>query len=139
MRGVIYQLKKDYGKPLVLRRAIVNTVDVANGTIQRNYEVQKVRKAVILPGTLSRSFVYDLTYVAANKNFAYGGYFDKTTLTIILGLRDIIGDITIEWHAVIGNKRYEIVNVDKSDDAYVIQVKYIEGSDTVDDPTAINQ
>ena len=71
MRGVIYQLKKDYGKPLVLRRPIANNIDAANGTIDRKYEVQKVRRAIILPGNLSRSFVYDLTYVAANKNFAY--------------------------------------------------------------------
>jgi len=36
-----------------------------------------------------RSFEYDLTYIAANKNFTYGGFYDDSSRLIILDYKDL--------------------------------------------------
>lgn len=131
--ALIYKLKREFGVPLSLRQPVVNVNDVTTGEITRRYNIYKFRRAIVLPGNIARSFVYDLTYVAANKNFAYGGYFDKDTSLVIIDAKDIKGmQIGTDWKVVIGQNVSEIVHLDNGTTGPIsMAIKQIVGS--VDD------
>jgi hypothetical protein len=132
---VLYRLKREYGLPVTLRKPIQNDSDIQTGKITRAYSVCNIRKAIRLPTDLMRTFVYDLTYVAANKNFAYGGLFDKNTKIFILDKKDLKIDgvkvsITMDDHIVCQTKKYDMVTIDETEDgtSYLIKAKNIDSS-----------
>lgn len=138
---VLYRLKREYGLPIVIRSPIQNDNDIQTGKITRSYNVYKIRRAIRLPADLMRTFIYDLTYVAANKNFAYGGLFDKATKIFIVDKKDIKldgikADLTMADHIVCETKKYDIVALDESEDrnSYLIKSKNVDSTPIILDP-----
>lgn len=138
---ILYRLKREYGLPIAVRNPTKNDSDVQTGEISREYDVYKVKRAIRLPADLMRSFVYDLTYVAANKNFAYGGLFDKSTKVFIIERKDLKKDgvkldITTDCDIVCETKKYDLISVDATEDgtSYLIKAKMLESSPIILDP-----
>ena len=129
--ALIYKLKREYGVPIFLRQPIVNDVDVTTGEQIRRYNVVSIRRAVLLPSNTVRDFVYDLTYVAANKNFAYGGFFDKDSRVFIIDEKNVLPDTS--WHMIYQEQKYDIVSVDNSG-PLLIAAKAIKGVPSIKDP-----
>lgn len=132
---VLYRLKREYGLPVILRKPTRNENDIQTGKITREYSVCKIRKAICLPADLMRTFIYDLTYVAANKNFAYGGLFDKTVKIFILDKKDIKIDgakvsVTMDDHIVYKTKKFDMVAIDETEDgtSYLLKTKNIDST-----------
>jgi hypothetical protein len=132
--ALIYKLKREYGVPIYLRQPIVNDVDVTTGEQLRRYTVYKVRRAILMPSNTVRDFVYDLTYVAANKNFAYGAFFDKDSRIFIIDEKNIVPDTS--WHMIYNEQKYEIVSVDNSG-PLLIASKAIMGVPPIKDPYGV--
>lgn len=110
VKQLLYNLKKDYGFSLDIYRVVTSSVDVTTGvkTVQR--EKHRIRRAVVLPAILARKFSYDLSYIAANKNFTYGGFYDTNTRIFIVDQVDLPKgfNLTEDDYVVYDTQRYEI-------------------------------
>jgi hypothetical protein len=92
---IIYRLKRQYGVPMKLRRITDDNTDLASGKVYRGYYVIDIKRGIALPAKLAPAFAYDLAFVAANKNFTYGGIFGSSTRLVILDGKDIPSDFEI--------------------------------------------
>lgn len=91
LRSTIYKLKRRFGTNAIFKRiSDKEDTDYTTGVIPDHYvDEKKVRNVILLPFALTRNFSYDLSYIAANKNFTYGGFYDTDTSTIICDKRDL--------------------------------------------------
>lgn len=131
IRRVVYSLKQRYGLPLTLYTTVDSVVDLETGVKSVTKTVYAVKRSILLPIEIVRKFAYDLSFVAANKNFTYGGFFDKGASTFILDRKDLpetyifkLGD-----YLTYGEKRYNIKNIGDyaNKQAIVILAEYVEG------------
>ena len=134
-RKVIYHLKMRYGLALEYFDPTAQTHDPKTGDITRTFTQISIRRAVILPTNLSRSFVYDLAYIAVGKNFTEGGFFDKNLKHIIIDKKDFPKDFVpnTNHHMEFDNGRYEIKAIQVFEDrrAYVFSVEGVLNAPTV--------
>lgn len=114
----LYRLKRAYGQ----QAEIVWTVSTGPaddaGVCPVVRDSISVKRAIVLPNRLSTDFAYDLTFIASNKNFTYGGLFDINRRRIIVDRRDLPTDFRIDvvgYWLVIGGKRYDIEQADALD------------------------
>lgn len=134
IRMIIYSLKREWGTPVLIRREKV-TLDVDTGDQTITVEQScNIRRAVILPRAVQTDFVYDLSFIAANKNFTYGGNFEVTNQNLLVDARDVRNEVGefFEIHeddaVYIGKRRYIIQKVAKYDK---------NGQVSLDPPTVI--
>ena len=80
---------------------------------------------------MTRQFFYDLSYVAANKNFAEGGFADINSSVAIIDIRDLPKGTAIDNNDsfLANGNQYEI---DKTDSdviphSYMLKLKRVEG------------
>lgn len=109
---ILYRLKKDFGQRVNIIIPGSMTQDVMTGVITTNEQSIIVKKAIILDAKISRDFVYDLSFIAANKNFTYGGLFDVSKRTMILDGLDLPKGYvpTLNDRCVFNNTRYQFAN-----------------------------
>lgn len=88
-RFVIYDLKRQFGRNISLYRTDNDIRDLKTGMTVADVTRRDVSRAIVLPARKIRDFVYDLSFIAANRNFTYGGLFDQNSRSIILSARDI--------------------------------------------------
>ena len=89
MSAVIYNLKQKQGRFAALYHPTTTTRNLQTGKTVRNFTITKIKKVVVAPQRVFISFQYDLAYIAANKNFTYGGLYDLSSRTIIVDRRDL--------------------------------------------------
>ena len=134
-RIIIYRLKRQYGLKLVYYRPETETHNVETGEIHRVWRSFVIQRAVVLPSTLDRSFVYDLTFIAANNNFVEGGYFDRNKRNVILDVKDVPKEITPNSndHVEFGKERYEILSTIFVEDRniYFLNLQSLSNDDPV--------
>ena len=108
-REMLYQLRMDYGTPTDVYRIITADTDV-NGIRSWTRKRFYVPKGILLPLMLVRKFFYDLSFIAANKNFTYGGNIDLKQRTLILDQTELPRDfeITTEDMIVCNMTRYAV-------------------------------
>ena len=96
MRKILYPLKRERGEPVQIHRIDDNSVNLETGAITKSYNTNKIAKAIVLPIDLARKFIYDLAYIAANKNFTAGGLFDKATTMVIIDRRELPTGVEVD-------------------------------------------
>ena len=96
IRSILYQLKKDYGASIDLRNPFPDEVDRETGVVNIQYDIVKIKKAIVLPVKAIPSFVYGLSFAAANRNFSYGGIYGVHTRNIIVEGKDVADDFLIK-------------------------------------------
>lgn len=138
VKANLYNLKKHWGSPVEWYQLIDTSMDVTTGLLDTNYKVVKIRKGILLPKQGTRGFKYSLSYLAANKNFVYGGYFDSDKRYLIVDVRDLPKDWNVDHNQVeyndkiiIDGQRYSLT---KSEDydynlAYVLTLTHVKGSE----------
>lgn len=89
IKQIVYRLKRNFGVSIVLTRITSNTNNVETGKMTTVLQEITIRRAIIGPAKVLRDFVYDLSFIAANKNFTYGGYFDAGTRILIIDSKDL--------------------------------------------------
>lgn len=126
-RKVVYKLKQQYGRPAGLYSYQDVTTNYDTGATTKTYTIHEIRRVVILNSIVKRDFVYDLSYIAANKNFTYGGFFDTGERQVLIDKKDL-ANITIEEkdHLLIDDERYEVKIKQDYGEAYLLLVKYID-------------
>ena len=85
---ILYRLKRSYGLPATIKRVATSTQDVLTGVITQTYLEYPIKKVIVLPANEVRNFLYDLSYIAASKNFTYGGMFDQNSRVMIIDIKD---------------------------------------------------
>ena len=129
----LYRLKRQLGVAISVWQPLINTRDVKTGNITRDYTVTFIRRGIVMPSKVIRDFVYDLSYIAANKNFTYGGYFDIDERLVILDIKDLPKgfELTQGDHLIWDNRRYEVKEFAEAeqDQGYLIKVKMLFASD----------
>ncbi len=111
IKTVVYKLKRRYGQQILLTKVTSKgTSDYTTGTISgRTTDTKNIKKAVILPSRQTRNFNYDLSYIAANKNFTYGGFYDISQRDVIIENKDL-GTFVLSQDTMItfNSETYEI-------------------------------
>lgn len=122
-RNVIYSLKRRFGKAAGFYSYQSTTTDYDTGVSTKDYNIYEISKVVILNERIKRDFI------AANKNFTYGGLFDTGVRFAIIDAKDLSVDIKDNDHFLIDDKRYEVQNPEKYNNAWLFELKHID-SDT---------
>jgi len=110
IRATLYRMKRTYGLPIDVCQQILGATDLETGEKSISYMKVHVPRAIVQPARVTRSFVYDLAYISANKDFTSGGFFDSTDRRIILDASDIPADWVIDNNqfVVYNQRRYEV-------------------------------
>lgn len=111
LEDIIYALKREFGFKATLYLDTF-TLDIDTGVKVRSTEIKEIKRAIILPSDWKRKFSYDLSFIAANKNFTYGGFYDVNTRIFIIDVRDIPNYvITLDHKLVVSSSKYNLVSV----------------------------
>lgn len=128
--STIYQLKRDYGFQLWIYRR-TQTLEVETGNQSYSVVRQEVKRAIQLPTDWKRKFAYDLSFVAANKNFTYGGFFDVNVRDVLIDASDLPKgfEITPDDEVMSKTERYHIVSVSRIEETriWMLQIKQTAG------------
>lgn len=117
--STVYHLKRSYGQPVALYIRGVVSQNPSTGEVTYPERKWKIKKAPVLTAELLRKFQYDLSFIAANKNFTYGGHYDKSQRGIIVDTRDLPANYvqSLDDAFVIDHRRYAIKSVDEFEQA----------------------
>lgn len=109
VRQTIYALKRAYPQAVTLCRTTGNSTNLETGLKAETLIKLIVKRAILLPAKNLREFAYDLSFIAANKEFTYGGFYDHKLRLVLIDRRDVV-DFTIDnnMHAMISGRRYEV-------------------------------
>lgn len=113
IRRIMYSLKRRYPQEVQLYRSTGETVNYQTGVKTRTTIKHTIKRGVLLPQNMTRNFSYDLSFIAANKEFTYGGLFDTSTRQVIVSRRDIPTDWPLDLNSwlVMKHTRYELKEV----------------------------
>ena len=113
IKRILYKLKRKYGTSLRLIVKLSSTPNLDTGLIAVVRDSIYVKRAIVLPATLDQDFTYALAYIASNKNFTYGGYYDVNRCKVIFPKDELPADFEIiRGHYFISEgTRYEVESV----------------------------
>ena len=86
---IVYGLKRKYGVTVKVVRLSNLQDNIQTGKMSQDKQEITIRRAIVGPALELRQFVYDLSFIAANKNFTYGGFFDADTRMLIVDSKDL--------------------------------------------------
>ena len=132
--AILYRLKREFGLPARLR-VVAETYNLETGEVNPTNVDYSIRRAIILPRQSIRDFVYDLSFIAANKNFTYGGLFDVDRRIIIIDAKDLPSGVrpTQNMIIVFDTEQYDILDVQRAemDRGYLLVCKHVASAEKV--------
>lgn len=120
------------GLPIYYHVIDQHSVDPETGEKTTVLSVINIKKAVVLRAREFRSFVYDLAYISANKDFTEGGYFDPEDRRVLLQASDLNGHDPQIWdYFIFQNERYDVkeVHAYENNTAFGLLARKIRGQD----------
>jgi hypothetical protein len=132
---VIYRLKRKFGKRIIIRQITEESQDVTTGVLSQIENDLVIPRAVLLPNKIKRDFAYDLSYVAANKNFTYGATFVSGQRNLLIDSKDVPSDFifTIKDSIIYNERRCEIVDIQDLEYAYLVKIKDVAATEAIED------
>jgi hypothetical protein len=129
IRQTLYDLKSRYPTEVDIYQYVTNCTDPKTGIRTTTKKVINVRKAILLPTSLTRSFIFRRDYMTANKQFTFGGLFDIDTRVLIIDADDIDVKIEKDNYIVIRDKKYEIKAIEENEGlSYLLTIKETIGA-----------
>ena len=119
---IVYRLKRNFGGRVVIVQTGEYTSNLKTGKSTQATAMIEVQRAPILPAKQRRDFDYDLSFIAANKNFTYGGFFDKVDTIVIIDNHDLVDQshkpakLSNNDKVLIDGFEYEIVDITETQD-----------------------
>jgi hypothetical protein len=118
----------------------MDTDDIYNletGEVVRDLLEITIKRGILLPERQSVDYMYDLSFIAANKNFTYGGFFEPGERAVLIDVHDLPSAfiITPEMYIVFQSRRYEIKEANKIPDhitagyAWLLKVKEVSATE----------
>lgn len=110
IRDVVYRMKRSYGLPIDYYQLVEHEMDPESGNKTTTLTKTHVRKAIVLRAREFRSFVYDLAFISANKDFTTGGFFDPEDRRVILDRQDMPAGFEpkVDDYIIFQNNKYEV-------------------------------
>lgn len=110
---IIYRLKRQYGLRVIIRQRINSTYDLQTGKQAGQEQDIVIQRAPVFIGRSMKSFFYDLSFIAANKNFTYGGFVDNNTRIVLFDAKDLPKDFvsSTEDQIIFENRIHEIKEI----------------------------
>lgn len=130
IRRLLYGLKRQWGKNFDYVQILTSEANSVTGDFEIHRKIVRF-PAVLLPQSQIRKFIQDIGYLAANKNFTYGGYNDFNTLSIVILKSDLPSDFNPDLNGYINynHKRYERLRFENfTEEAYMLVVQGVEGA-----------
>lgn len=127
---LLYSLKRQWGKEFDYVQILSSDLDDRTGSREIRRDVFHI-KAVLLPQATVRKFIQDIGYLAADKNFTYGGLSDFNRLTLLIDINDLPQgfDINLNGYVNYAHKRFERVKFDNLFEvAFLLTSQGIEGA-----------
>lgn len=125
VKDTILRLTARKGVPLWFYSVVGNDFNPATGQADRQYTVIQIKKVLALPIDLSRNFDYDLSFIAANKNFTFGAYFDKGAFVCVIEYKKMQGIVpTLNDFAIIGQDQFEVKRVSPYPDQQIYVIGF---------------
>lgn len=137
VRQIIYRMKRSYGFQVDIYQPnspVINNRRTGRSTI--TYVITRLTRVVVLTALEMRTFTYDLSYIASNKNFTYGGLFDRTVRGFIFDQADLPKDFKFDLndHLVYNGRRYEIKEKNSVAEGYA---HFLLGNDVAEAPDQV--
>lgn len=131
-RRVLYSLKQKWGREATYYKVgnALKDVDIETGRSRLNITRHQIKKLVTFKQQVISKFEYDIGYLAANKNFTYGGFYQPGDRVAIVAYSDIQGaTITMDSYFFVDNKRYNIQRFDILDHdlGWIVHLRNIPG------------
>ncbi len=130
IRRVLYALKRQYGGAIIVYQNGTVTTDTKTGDVSRTKTATRIRRAIVLPVTISREVKQSISLISANKQMVTGGGFESGKRMFIIERRDCPNLVLhkTDWLAYNGRK-YAIDNYEEYefDAAYIITGKEMLG------------
>lgn len=113
IKNVLYKTKRSYGLPIDYFQLQTHSLNVVNGVKSDTHQVINISRALVLKAKEFRSFVYDLAYISANKDFTEGAFFDPEDRRIIVDAGDLPVNFTpkVDDYIVFQNLKYEVKEI----------------------------
>lgn len=131
VRSVLHGLKKLYADEVdvySLDTTEFNTKTGKTTVVKTRY---RIRRAIVLDADQLRKFSYDLTFIAANKSFSYGGHYDINEKGFIIDRADLPRGFVFQQRYIIAHEgeRYETKEIkDYGGAAWLIIGKHQAGA-----------
>lgn len=114
VRQTIYNLKRHFGIAANLVNRTSSVVNRETGTKEVTLDSRRITRAIVMNEQIDRKFVYNLTFIASNKDFTYGALFDQRMRVIILDFQDLGPFIPkVGQYLVTEDSRYDIESVQR--------------------------
>ena len=130
IRKLLYSLKKEFGFPVTFHK-LTETYNLETGARTPTIEIKKVNRVIVMPDALQRKFEYDLAFIAAAKNFTYGGFYDTSLRRIIVDRQDLEGfELELGMYFIWSEKRWEIAKIVEFElqTGFIIFARMVEGA-----------
>jgi hypothetical protein len=125
---LLYTLKRRYGEKTIFYRDS-ESLNFETGKKNVTKVTWTIKRAIVLPGNVQSKFVYDLAFIANNKEFTTGGIFDTGPRTLILDSKDLgTYEPQIRDHFNLNNQRYDVINFDFNTGYVIITGQRIVGA-----------
>lgn len=141
LKRSVYKLKRSYGVPVQYYQVPSHDIVPETGVKTTGSTLINVSRAVVLRSRQFRSFVYDLAYISANKDFTEGGFFDPEDRRVLFDKKDLKGITpTADDYMIINNSRYDVKEVlsFEEDSAFICLARKIRGGVIVRDETTLS-
>lgn len=108
VKNTVRVLIREYGIPITWQLLSSTTRDAKTGLRKTNTQDYTIRKALVLPEIVTRKFAYDLAYIAAGKNFTYGGEYDRGLVPIAVLTTDLPVGFSNNDFVLINKQQYGV-------------------------------
>lgn len=130
IRRLLYAFKRQWGTQLDYVQIVTSESDDRTGdrSIQRQVFCLP---AVLLPQNQVRKFIQDIGYLAANKNFTYGGLNDFNKIAVLISKYDMPEGMNMDLLGYINHlgKRFERVSIaNLYEEAFLLISQGVEGA-----------
>lgn len=111
LHQTVYKLKRLYGREIFLYKQGNKVTDIRTGSITWTGRSSiSVKRAIILPVKIDRIQTQSISMISSDKQFVYGGMYDKGARWFYVDPKDLPTDYVIErddWIVYLG-KKYEL-------------------------------
>ena len=113
----LYQFKKQYGSgPIDIYKYSSADVNLNTGVRTETTTCTTIRKVVVLPAKAERTLVSSISKISADKQFVYGGTYDRTRRMFLIDKRDAPNlNLKKDDWIVYQDRRYDVATFDAFD------------------------
>jgi hypothetical protein len=128
IRHLMYDLKRRYPSPATVIKYLNIVTDPTTGRRSATKRMLEVRKGILLPSSLSNKFIYDRSYMAADKDFTYGGFFNLNDRIYIIDAKDVPSDFKIgqDDYLIVANSKYVVKLMNTLNNNYYVMLTITE-------------